>query len=72
MMYPLQLLEFIRENPDQNFLNVAGSRASKDPEIYNFVKQTFEEAFFSERLSSWIGGPGEKADEILGNYRRPT
>jgi hypothetical protein len=54
---PIRLLNFIVEHRVKT-LNVAGSRASKDPQIYNFVKQTLEEAFFP-RPSSWIGGPGE-------------
>jgi hypothetical protein len=54
---PLQLLNFIAGHRVKT-LNVAGSRASKDPQIYEFVKQTLEEAFFP-RPSSWIGGPGE-------------
>jgi hypothetical protein len=55
----LSLLEFLRE---QNIatLNVAGTRASKEPEIYNFVKYTLENALFPRPApGSWLGGPGE-------------
>ena len=52
-----QLLKFISDNGIQT-LNVAGSRASKEPGIYQFVKHTLKEAFFP-RPDSWVGGPGE-------------
>lgn len=41
-------------------LNVAGSRASKEPGIYTWASQVLEDAFFwSERHPTLIGGPGE-------------
>ena len=51
------LLEFINEHKI-GALNVAGSRASKEPEVAAFVKRTLERAFFSTPLS-WLSGPGE-------------
>lgn len=54
---PQQLLAFIRNNQIQT-LNVAGSRASKEPKAYAFTKKILEEALFPQS-SSWIGGPGE-------------
>jgi hypothetical protein len=40
-----RLLAFVREHHVET-LNVAGSRKSKEPEIYEFVKSTLEQAFF--------------------------
>ncbi len=40
-----RLAEFIREYVVK-VLNVAGSRASKEPKVHSFVKQVLEEAFF--------------------------
>jgi hypothetical protein len=51
------LLEFIAEH-NIKVLNIAGSRGSKEPKVYQFVKQTLEEAFFP-RPNGWTGGPGE-------------
>jgi putative molybdenum carrier protein len=51
------LLDFLREHGIE-VLNVAGSRASKEPAVGAFVKQVFEAAFFP-RPSGLIGGPGE-------------
>lgn len=42
---PAQLLRFIAGHEIQT-LNIAGSRASKEPDIYQIVKQTLENAFF--------------------------
>lgn len=54
-----RLLVFIDDN-DIKTLNVAGTRASKDPQIYNFVKQTLEEAFCPRpQPGTWLGGSGE-------------
>jgi hypothetical protein len=53
----LPLLEFLREH-DIETLNVAGTRASKEPDVYKFVKCTFENALFP-RPQVWLGGPGE-------------
>lgn len=56
---PEKLLAFIRTNKIET-LNVAGARASKESDIYNFVKQTLEEAFLPRpKAGTWIGGPGE-------------
>jgi Circularly permutated YpsA SLOG family len=54
---PAQLLRFIKENKVE-VLNVAGSRSSKEPGIYEFVKGVLEKAFFP-RPDSWLGGSGE-------------
>ena len=51
------LLRFISDHKIK-VLNVAGPRASKEPQIAAFVKKVLEEAFFP-RPDSWIGGPGE-------------
>jgi hypothetical protein len=41
-------------------LNVAGSRESKEPGIYDFVQSVLEDAFFWSDNHPWmIGGPGE-------------
>ncbi len=41
-------------------LNVAGSRESKEPGIYNWVKQVLADAFFwSHDHPTALGGPGE-------------
>ena len=53
------LLEFVRENGIEA-LNVAGSRESKEPGVYEFVKRALEEAFFSvPEPGTWLGGSGE-------------
>jgi putative molybdenum carrier protein len=55
----LLLLEFLREH-DIETLNVAGTRASKEPDVYKFVKYTLENALFPRpALGTWLGGPGE-------------
>jgi Circularly permutated YpsA SLOG family len=51
------LLRFISEHRI-TVLNVAGSRASNEPDIAAFVNNVLEEAFFP-RPGSWLGGPGE-------------
>ena len=51
------LLRFISDHRIK-ILNVAGPRATKEPQIAAFVRKVLEEAFFT-RLDSWIGGPGE-------------
>ena len=53
-----QLVRFIAENSIRT-LNIAGSRASKEPQVYDFVKQTLENALFPRPAAAWIGGPGE-------------
>jgi len=50
-------LEFLREH-DIEILNVAGTRASKEPDVYKFVKYALENALFP-RPQVWLGGPGE-------------
>ena len=41
-------------------LNVAGSRASKAPDIHRWVMGVFEDAFFwEENHPGMLGGPGE-------------
>jgi Circularly permutated YpsA SLOG family len=51
------LLDFIARNQSHT-LNVAGSSASKKPEIYAFVKGMLQAALFP-RPNSWIGDHGE-------------
>ena len=48
------LLRFISEHRI-TVLNVAGSRASNEPDIAAFVNNVLEEAFFP-RPGSWLGG----------------
>ena len=54
----LLLLEFLREHNIET-LNVAGTRASKEPDVYKFVKYTLENALFPRPSGIWLGGPGE-------------
>jgi len=55
----LALQEFVKQHGIKH-LNVAGSRESKDPGIYHWVKQMLEDAFFwSENDPGMLGGPGE-------------
>jgi hypothetical protein len=51
------LLGFISDHTVK-ILNVAGARASKEPQIGDFVKKVLGKAFFP-RPDFWIGGPGE-------------
>ena len=51
------LLRFISDNKI-GILNVAGSRASKEPQVAVFVKKVLEEAFYPHP-DSLIGGAGE-------------
>ena len=39
-------------------LNVAGTRASKEPEVASFVKKVLEDTFYP-RSQGWLGGSGE-------------
>ena len=52
------LLRFISDHRIK-ILNVAGPRASKEPQIAAFVKKVLEEAFFP-RPDPSISGPGER------------
>lgn len=52
-----ELVEFIREHSFAT-LNVAGSRESKEPGLYEWVKVVLEEAFFAEN-TSYLKGPDE-------------
>jgi hypothetical protein len=53
------VVEFIGKHNIQT-LNVAGSRASKEPTVYNFVKATLEDALFPRPApGTWLGGPRE-------------
>jgi hypothetical protein len=52
-----RLLDFIADNKI-GVLNVAGSRASKEPGVYEFVKQTLEGALFPKPCA-WLGGKDE-------------
>ncbi len=51
---PAQLLRFIDGHHIET-LNVAGTRASQDPDIYNFVKQILEEALSVFALNTGSG-----------------
>jgi hypothetical protein len=54
-----RIIKFVNEN-DIKVLNVAGSRESKDPGIYEWVKKVLAGAFFwSEDHPDMLGGPGE-------------
>ncbi|MCH7228732.1 putative molybdenum carrier protein [Haloferula sp. A504] len=54
-----QLQGFVDEHGIR-VLNVAGSRDSKEPELYSWVIQILEDAFFwSENHPGALGGPGE-------------
>jgi hypothetical protein len=52
------LLQFLMDHNIET-LNVAGTRASKEPDVYRFVKQTLENALFPRPRTGWLGGPGE-------------
>jgi hypothetical protein len=52
------LLDFINAGKVE-VLNVAGSRASKEPRIAQWVKQVLDAAFFPAPNALIIGGPGE-------------
>lgn len=55
----LLLQEFVEENGIR-ILNVAGTRASKEPDVWGFTYDTLEAAFFwSEAHPTLLGGPGE-------------
>ncbi len=53
----LLLVNFVSQH-EIHVLNVAGSRESKEPEVYRFALEILKEAF-APRPSGWIGGPGE-------------
>ena len=57
---PARLLQqFVEENSVQ-VLNVAGTRASKEPEVWKFAYETLEAAFFwGKAHPGLLGGPGE-------------
>ena len=45
---------------DVENLKVAGTRGSKEPDVWKFAYETLETAFFSEQAHAcWLGGPGE-------------
>jgi anhydro-N-acetylmuramic acid kinase len=48
---------FVRDNGIK-VLNIAGTRASKEPYVGNFVKQVLEDAFFP-KAQGLIGGPDD-------------
>lgn len=63
-LYPSQsyqiaetLLQFVAANTI-SVLNIAGTRASKEPNIFDFVKSTLEEAFYPI-CAPRLAGPGE-------------
>jgi len=53
----VELSRFISGNKI-HVLNVAGTRASKEPEVAAFVKKVLEDTFYP-RSQGWLGGPGE-------------
>jgi hypothetical protein len=54
-----RLIRFVNEH-DIQVLNVAGSRESKEPGIYEWVKAILAYAFFwCEDHPGMLGGPGE-------------
>jgi hypothetical protein len=55
----LMLQRFVEENGVQ-VLNVAGTRGSKEPDVWQFAYETLETAFFWEQAHPGrLGGPGE-------------
>jgi hypothetical protein len=55
----VRLQKFVDEHKIKT-LNVAGSRESKDPGIYEWVKRLLADAFFwHEQHPALLGGPGE-------------
>jgi hypothetical protein len=55
----VRLQKFVEEHGIKT-LNVAGSRESKDPGIYQWVKRVLADAFFwGEDHQCTLGGPGE-------------
>ena len=55
----LVLQRFVEAN-NVAVLNVAGTRASKEPEVWKFAYETLEAAFFWDKVHPGIlGGPGE-------------
>jgi len=57
---PARLLQqFVEENSVQ-VLNVAGTRGSKEPDVWKFAYETLEAAFFWDKAHPcMLGGPGE-------------
>ena len=54
----LILQRFVEENSIRE-LNIAGTRASKEPQVWRFAYETLEAAFFWEQAHpSRLGGPG--------------
>jgi len=55
----LLLQRFVEEN-GVRILNVAGTRASKEPDVWRFAYETLEAAFFWDKMHpGLLGGPGE-------------
>lgn len=68
---PAEGLQTFVEEHGIRVLNVAGSRGSKEPELYDWVVSVLEDAFFwTENHPSTLGGPGE--GKFPGNKRSPT
>jgi hypothetical protein len=53
----VELLDFVTRNNLQT-LNVAGTRGSKEPEVYRFALEILKEALATQS-STTMGGPGE-------------
>ena len=55
----LMLQRFVEEN-GVHVLNVAGTRGSKEPDVWKFAYETLEAAFFwSQANPGILGGPGK-------------
>ena len=55
-----QLLQQFVEKNGIRILNVAGTRASKEPDVWRFTYETLEAAFFWDNIHpGQLGGPGE-------------
>ena len=52
------LVDFVSRNKIR-FLNIAGFRASKEPEIYRFALELLKAGFDFRSGDGWLGGPGE-------------
>ena len=57
---PALILQRFVENNGVKILNVAGTRASKEPDVWRFAYETLDAAFFyGKTRPNTLGGPGE-------------
>jgi hypothetical protein len=57
---PALVLQRFMQKHSARILNIAGTRASKEPDVWRFAYETIEAAFFwSQANPSILGGPGE-------------